>query len=92
MPQQKRLGLFIFLSLISLSSCDPCQTLAHGLCECLDTASERAACRANINLAKELRGFKIATDPQRCLEALKPGQCLCEDFKALRYEKCALYR
>ncbi len=65
LQQKKALGGLLVLMLLGFSSCDPCYTLAEGMCNCLP-ANERAACINNISVAKQLKGHDLARDPQIC--------------------------
>lgn len=93
MAQEKKiLGLLMLLGLMALSACNPCYTLAEGLCNCYESPQEKATCIAGIGLAKQHQGYKWVTDENICREAIKANACECPKFLAKEYDKCGLYR
>lgn len=82
----------MLLGLMALSACNPCYTLAEGLCNCYESPQEKAMCIAAIGMGKQHQGYKLITDDNICREATKPGACECRDFLNRNFEKCGLYR
>ena len=89
LQQKKALGGLLVLMLLGLSACDPCYTLAEGMCNCLP-ANERAACITNIAVAKQLKGHNLAKDENICRKALEKNGCLCKDFLNGNFDECGM--
>jgi hypothetical protein len=86
------LVFFMAATVLGLSACDPCRSLADKICECERTPAARETCRRSLDLFGNMKGFDIATKTDTCRALLSDPKCNCQAIDNGEFEKCGMTR